>query len=204
MINNMKNDLLITIAAEKTKDNKPILILKNETEIKEIDGYTILHYEDDFESLVDFNLPTKSRKPHTLLSLREIEELLDEITYGTLAFDVDGLPYAFGINHIMIDGKMYFHCGRKGFKLNGIGKKACFVLSKDLGLAKAGTHNFKSIQIFGTLKEIEDFEIKKKCLNRLILHNNPNHVPFKDTMSLTTMLLELDIDYMIGRENIYE
>ena len=197
-------NLLIVIPADKTTIHKPIHILKNGAEKPVRHDVLVLNYEEDFESLVTFPLPAKSRKPHTLLSRKEIESLLDEITYVTLAFDVDGLPYAFGINHIVVDGKLYFHCGRKGFKLNGIGRRACFTLSKDLGLAKAGTHNFKSIQMFGTLKVTEDYETKKKCLNRIIDHNNPNHVPFADRMTETTTLIEFDVDYMIGRENIYE
>lgn len=199
-----KEDLLIIIDASKTKDGKTIAILKNGAQKKEVENVTVLNYEEDFESLVTFTLPTKSRKPHTLLSVREIDELLDEITYGTMAFDIDGLPYAFGINHIVYKDKIYFHCGKKGFKLNGLGKRACFTLTKDLGLAKAGTHNFKSIMMFGTLKVNEDFETKKGCLIRIIEHNNPMHVPYRDSMQETTTLIEFDLEYMIGRENIYE
>ena len=58
--------------------------------------------------------------------------------------------------------------------------------------------------MFGNLKVTEDFDTKKACLIRIIEHNNPNHVPFKDQMTVTTTLIEFDLEYMIGRENIYE
>ena len=199
-----KDDLLIVIPADKCKDGTSIAIIRNNVEIKDVEGYKVMHYEDNFEDLVTFTLPTKSRKPHTLISLNEIEELLDEIRYGTLAYEIDGIPYAYTMNHIIWNGKLYFHTGRKGFKLKGIGKRACFTLMKDLGLAKAGTHNFKSIMMFGTLVNNEDFETKKGCFTRIVEHNNPNHVPFRDEMTITTTLIEFDLEFMIGRENIYE
>ena len=64
-----------------------------------------------------------------------------------------------------MDGHIYFHTGRKGYKLNGLNQTASFVVTEDLGMSYNGTHNFRSVQVLGTLKENCDYEIKKKIEN---------------------------------------
>lgn len=179
-----------------------LVIIKDDSEIKELDKCLIMHYQDDFESLLKNPLPTKMRKTKQLLSYQQSCEIINQANYGVLSFSYQNIPYSVGINHIMIDGHIYFHCAQKGFKLNGIGQRVHFLVVEDLGInLEAGTHNHQSVSVLGTLKEVTDFDTKKSALLALVEKLAPKH-PYNDNMLKFTNILELDIDYMIGKTHI--
>lgn len=179
-----------------------LVIVKDDCHIQEIENCLIMHYQDDFESLLKFNLPTKMRKTKQLLSYHQSLNIIHEKEYGVLSFSVDDLPYSIGLNHIYLDGRLFFHCAKKGYKLNGIGKRATFLIVDDLGInLKAGTHNHQSVIIYGRLKETKDFETKKMALLKIIEDLVPQH-PYHDNMVSNTNVLELEIDYIIGKTHI--
>lgn len=179
-----------------------LVIVKDDCEIKELDHCLIMHYQDDFEKLLIMSLPTKMRKTKQLLSYDCSCDIVHHGTYGVLSFTYHDIPYSVGINHIMMDGHIYFHCSQTGFKLNGIGQRVHFLVIEDLGInLKVGTHNHNSVSILGTLKEVTDFHIKKMVLLELIKKLAPDH-PYHDQMLSSTNILDLDIDYMIGKTHI--
>ena len=199
------DDLLMVFDKDKLNDRgyEKMAVIRNGVMKKDIDGILVMNYEEDFESLLNCKIPTKTRKPAKLLSLQKTYDVLDRMTYGVIASVIDGLPYNYQINYVFMDGHIYFHTGRKGYKLNGLNQTASFVLTEDLGMSYNGTHNFRSVQVLGTLKENCDYEIKKKILNLYIDKLNPNHPPYIDAMQDTTLVYEIEIDYMMGRENLY-
>ena len=75
----------------------------------------------------------------------------------------DGYPYALPINHYYCpeDGKIYFHGGKKGHKIDAIRRhdKASFCVY-DEGFRKEGDWalNIKSVIVFGRIEIIEDRE----------------------------------------------
>ena len=179
-----------------------LVIVKDGPDIIPVEGCHIMHYQEDFESLLKFSLPTKNRKTKQLISLKQCEQLINEITYGVLAFSVNDLPYSVALNHIVLDGHLYFHCAKSGFKLKGINSRVSYLVIRDLGINKeVGTHNHESVAIYGTLKEITDFETKKNALLKLVSSLAPKH-PYQDQMVKGTTILELEIDYMIGKSHI--
>lgn len=179
-----------------------LVIIKDDCEIQQIDHCLIMHYQDDFESLLKMPLPTKMRKTKQLLSYRQSCDILHKGTYGVLSFSYQNIPYSVGINHIMIDGHIYFHCAQNGFKLNGIGHRVHFLVVEDLGInLEVGTHNHRSVSVLGTLKEVTDFDTKKAVLLKLVEKLAPKH-PYNDKMLSFTNILDLDIDYMIGKSHI--
>jgi len=181
---------------------KYLVIVKNDCEIQKTDHCLTMHYQDDFESLLKFNLPTKMRKTKQLLSYEETYTLIEKNTYGVLSFNSQNIPYSVGLNHVMINGQLYFHCAQSGFKLNGIGQRASFLVIEDLGVnLDVGTHNHNSVYVLGTLKEITDFDEKKTVLLKLVEKLAPKH-PYNDRMLSFTNILKLDIDYMIGKTHI--
>jgi len=180
-----------------------LVIIKNECEIKDIENCLIMHYQDDFESLLKMSLPTKMRKTNKLLSYQESYHIIEQGTYGVLSFVYQDLPYSIGINHIIMDGCIYFHCGKAGFKLNGIQQRVSFLVIEDLGINyEVGTHNYRSVVVYGTLKEVTDIAKKKTILLKLVEQLAPQH-PYNDHMLTYTKILALDIDYMIGKKHIY-
>lgn len=183
-------------------DKEYLVIIKDTCEIVPIENCLIMHYQDDFETLLNFSLPTKNRKTKQLLSLSQSEQLLYKIKYGVLSFSYQDFPYSVALNHILIDNHIYFHCAKSGYKLNGINQKASYLVVNDLGINEdAGTHNHESVAIYGTLQEVTDFTTKKQALLTLVSSLSPQH-PYNDKMVDNTTILELQVDYMIGKTHI--
>lgn len=68
----------------------------------------------------------------------------------------DGYPYAFPMNYIYLDGKIYFHCAKTGHKLDALSSddKVSFCVMNE-GFRKSGDWalNIKSVVIFGCVKK---------------------------------------------------
>jgi nitroimidazol reductase NimA-like FMN-containing flavoprotein (pyridoxamine 5'-phosphate oxidase superfamily) len=75
----------------------------------------------------------------------------------------DDYPYGLPINHYYCetDGKLYFHCGKKGHKIDAMKRhnKASFCVYDD-GFRKDGEWalNIKSVIVFGRIEFVEDRE----------------------------------------------
>lgn len=186
----------------KKSDFKNLIIVKDKSQVPSIDNCVIMNYQDDFESLLNFSLPTKMRKTKQLLSLSECQEIMAKINYGVLSFSYQDLPYSVGLNHIIYDGRIFFHCAKSGFKLNSINQRSTFLIVEDLGInLEVGTHNHNSVAIYGTIRQVTDTATKKAALLQIVADLAPKH-PYNDKMLEFTNILELDVDYMIGKSHI--
>ena len=143
----------------------------------------------------------KIRHPEKLISYQRCWEVINELRYVTLCINTDTYPHAVGMNHIVLDGHIYFHCAQKGYKLKGLDHKVNYNLIQDLGInTEIGTHNHRSVSVYGILKEVKDLSIKKDVLLKLI--EGTKH-PYHDRMLQTTKILEIEIDFIQGKEHIY-
>lgn len=161
------------------------------------------HYSDDWESLLSFKVPGKMRKTKQLLNYQESLKVIHNVSYGVLSF-FDDIPYSIAIDHVLREGKLYFHTAKKGYKLRGIDKQVSYVVVEDLGVnEEKRTHNSRSVYVLGILKEVEDIEVKKEVLTTLV-HNLCPHdrVVINNDMIKNVEILELDVQYMIGKEHI--
>lgn len=84
-------------------------------------GDHCMHYSDDWESLLPFKVPGKMRKTKQLLNYNESVNIINKISYGVLSF-FDEIPYSIPLDHIYMNGKLYFHTSKTGYKINGVGK----------------------------------------------------------------------------------
>jgi len=98
------------------------------------------------------------------LSKEECVNLLINETRGVLSVIGDmGYPYGMPMNHFYNsdDGCVYFHCGKKGHRIDSLKKepKASFCVY-DSGYKDPGewSLNVKSVIIFGKLEIIEDID----------------------------------------------
>ena len=98
------------------------------------------------------------------LTREECIELLKSELRGVLSVQGDdGYPYGLPINHFYNerDGKLYFHSGKKGYKVDAIKKndKASFCVY-DEGFRKEGEWalNIRSVIVFGRIEFVEDRE----------------------------------------------
>ena len=98
------------------------------------------------------------------LTKSECIEILKSEKRGVLAcLGDDDYPYALPLNHFYNeeDGKLYFHSGKVGHKVEAIKKhsKVSFCVY-DSGYKKEGEWalNIKSVIVFGRIEIIEDYE----------------------------------------------
>lgn len=203
LIEQYHEDLLMVFEKNADPEGRVIAVIRNGVEKKEIPGVLSLHYNEDFESLLGYKIPPKTRKPAKLLSYEKTWAVLKKEIHGVIGCIIDDLPYAYGMNYLVIDGRIYFHTGYKGYKLKAMNTTASFNVMEDLGLSYNGSHNFRSVQIQGTLKVVEDPAIKLAVLETMIRDINPNHAPIAEAQLKSTLIYEIETDYMMGRENLY-
>ena len=98
------------------------------------------------------------------LTQEECIEILQNEPRGVLSvLGDDDYPYGMPLNHFYCetDGKIYFHCGKKGHKIDALTRhnKASFCVY-DKGFRREGEWalNIKSVIVFGHVEFIEDQE----------------------------------------------
>lgn len=103
-----------------------------------------------------------------------------------------------------MNGKLYFHTAKIGYKIKGVGKQASYTVVEDCGInEEKTTHNHRSVYILGILNEVEEQETRKEVLNTLIQTLCPTQkVDITDQMVDNVNILEIDIQYIIGKEHI--
>lgn len=109
------------------------------------------------------------------LSREECIQILTNEPRGVLSLLGDeGYPYGLPIDHWYNpeDGKLYFHCGKRGHKIDAIRScdKASFCVM-DQGFRREGEWalNIKSVIVFGRVKILEDQDQAIAITRRLSL-----------------------------------
>lgn len=178
-----------------------LVVVRDENVCVDLPNSKVMTFGEDFESLVAYSIPKKTNKVNFILDMDQIAEVMNRINHGVLSFMIGDIPYSVGINHIIVEGRVFFHCGKQGYKLNGIGQRAAYTVVEDLGVAPIGTYNYQSVYIMGELAEITDFDMKKKVLLQLVEHIAPQH-PYNDEMPLRTFIFELKPEFFSGKTHI--
>ena len=112
-------------------------------------------------------------RPRQQLSEAECLTVLKNEPRGVLSLlGDDDYPYGLPMNHWYCpeDGKLYFHCGRKGHKLDAMAKhpKVSFCVL-DGGTRKEGDWalTFQSVIVFGTVQTVTDQEKASAAIRQL-------------------------------------
>lgn len=96
------------------------------------------------------------RRSRQLLSTEETEALLDRNTSGVVAVMGDeGFPYGVPVSYVYLDGRIYFHSGKKGYKTECFAErpKVCFtVIDTDDIVEEEYTSYFRSAIATGTIR----------------------------------------------------
>ena len=153
-----------------------------------------------------FLFPKMRRSEHQISDDRALE-LLSKTTSGTLGtISVTGYPYTVVINHVLYNGKLYFHSAKDGHKITNIkhNDKVSFTtyLGEDI-IQDKFTTKYKSVTLFGRAKVIPG---NKEVLMELIKKFSPDFFPsgkkYVDKSFDTTVLIEIDIDHITGKERV--
>lgn len=150
------------------------------------------------------------RRKNQLLSEKESIDILNRNTSGTLACIGDNdYPYAVPLSYVYSDGKIYFHCAVEGHKLDAIkcnSKVSFCVIDTDDVLPEKFTTRYRSVIAFGNARIIEDDNEKRKTLEILARKYSPNDdAAIEKEINAAidrTCMVEIDIEYMTGKEGI--
>ncbi len=137
------------------------------------------------------------KKTFEITNLTTIQDILDDIEYGTLALCANNKPYSLPLNFVTLNNNIYFHGAKKGKKIDLIKKnsQASFSIvdalsvlpsyfSTHTGSACPATQLFKSIIIEGEIELTNEYHEKVSALEALMkkLQKEGKYIPLKDEM----------------------
>ena len=150
----------------------------------------------------------KMRRFKQQLSYEECIRILKEEPRGVLSMIGDeGYPYGIPLDHWYnpADGKLYFHCAKKGYKLDVIA--VCDKVSYcvyDKGYRREGEWalNIKSVVVFGRIKSVTDAEKPEEiCVNLCRKFTDDEEYIQKELKNALSSVecLELTIEHITGK-----
>ena len=138
----------------------------------------------------------------------ECIKILNEEPRGVLSvIGDDGYPYGMPINHYYCeeDGKLYFHSGMKGHKIDAITRcdKASYCVY-DSGYRREGEWalNIRSVIVFGCIEIIEDrekvYEVARKLSYKFTDDEEYIESEIKNFLK-STLCFALKIEHLTGK-----
>jgi len=146
-----------------------------------------------------------------MLNRKEAIDFLARETIGHLAtFDPTGYPYITPLNYVYYQGKIYFHCGNEGRKLNNLtaNNRVCFEVSRvDRKVfaplpCKCSTR-YTSALVFGTAGIVAEPERKMEVLHALTETYAAGRLfpPVEAASATRCTVVEITIDSIEGKRN---
>ena len=121
------------------------------------------------------------RRKRQALTQAQCQAILEQGSCGVLALSGDGgYPYAVPLSYLYPQGKLYFHCAKSGHKLDALRRepKASFcVVAQDQVAPLEYTTLYRSVIVFGRLRELEDDGEKRAAIEALALKYAPQDTP---------------------------
>lgn len=143
------------------------------------------------------------------ISMEECIELLKKETRGVLSVLGDGdYPYGMPMNHWYNeeDGKIYFHCGKSGHRLDALRKcnKVSFC-TYDSGYREEGDWalHVKSVIVFGTIEIIDDMDTIADIARKLSYKFTQDEEYIRteiEKYAKATLLLQLTPEHICGKQ----
>ena len=151
------------------------------------------------------------RRTKQLMEKRQVEEILQRNTSGTLALlGDDGYPYAVPLSYVYHDGKLYFHSASGGHKIDAVKQypKASFcVIDQDKVVSEEYTTHFRSVIAFGRVHILEGEEEKRNALRLLAGKYSAEQGEAGieaeiDKSFADVCMLQFDLEHVTGKEAI--
>lgn len=143
------------------------------------------------------------------ISMEECIELLKKETRGVLSvLGDDDYPYGMPMNHWYNeeDGKIYFHCGKSGHRLDALRKcnKVSFC-TYDRGYREDGDWalHVKSVIVFGTIAIVDDMEAVADISRKLSYKFTQDEEYIQneiDKYAKATLLMQLTPEHICGKQ----
>jgi nitroimidazol reductase NimA-like FMN-containing flavoprotein (pyridoxamine 5'-phosphate oxidase superfamily) len=145
-------------------------------------------------------------------SQEEMAEILGRAAVGRLGLIADGEPYVVPLNFAYADGRIYFHSGLQGRKIEAIqnNPRACFEVDElqDLVIDQqqsclSGTR-YRSVIAWGIVRRLESDAEKMKALDCLLekyAAGKPFQLPPQHMLAIVNVY-EIQVDKMSAKANV--
>ena len=149
------------------------------------------------------------RRKRQQLAQDACADILRRNTAGVLALHGDdGYPYAVPLSYVYAGGRLYFHCAASGHKLDAVRRcpKASFcVIDQDRVVPEEYTTYFRSVIVFGQVRELTDAAEKRAAVLQLSRKYVPNasdsaHSAEADRFWASLCMLELVPEQITGKQ----
>ena len=149
----------------------------------------------------------KMYKEKRQLSAEETQALFVKGHHGILSVNGDdGYPYAVPVNYVFIDGKIYIHSAKYGYKIDALKQndKVCFtaILNSQI-IPDKFTAAFESVVAFGKASFIDDGDEKLTALRTFIERFSPDHQEAGERIIHAayekTQIIRIDVEQMTGK-----
>ena len=150
------------------------------------------------------------RRKRQALTQAQCQAILEQGSCGVLALSGDdGYPYAVPLSYLYHQGKLYFHCAKSGHKLDALRRepKASFcVVAQDQVAPLEYTTLYRSVIVFGRLRELEDDGEKRAAIEALALKYAPQDTPAHREEAIRRdwgplCVLELTPEHVSGKQS---
>ena len=150
------------------------------------------------------------RRKRQALTQDQCQAILEQGSCGVLALSGDGgYPYAVPLSYLYHQGKLYFHCAKSGHKLDALRRepKASFcVVAQDQVAPLEYTTLYRSVIVFGRLRELEDDGEKRAAIEALALKYAPQDTPAHREEAIRRdwgplCVLELTPEHISGKQD---
>jgi len=136
----------------------------------------------------------------------ECINLLKREKRGVLAvLGDDDYPYTVAMNHVYLDGKLYFHCAREGHKIDAIEKcdKVSYcVMDEGVKIDDNWWYTFKNVVVFGRMSKVTDDDLIDNVLYMMGDKFNATAEYMVAEMKSArdrVLILQLDIEHISGK-----
>ena len=150
------------------------------------------------------------RRSGQALSPDQIQSILENGSSGVLALSGDGgYPYAVPISYVFADRKLFFHCAVSGHKTDAIRRnpKASFcVVARDQVVPEEYTTRFRSVIVFGRVRELTESAEKRRAIELLAQKFAPDDSAEHRAAAIdgywdSLCVLELRAEHLSGKES---
>lgn len=136
-------------------------------------------------------------------------DILRRSTHGVMALLGDeGYPYALPLNHVLMNGRLYFHCALEGHKLDALqsyDRASYCVVDADEVDSQALSTRFRSVIAFGRARLLTDDQLKRRALiaigERFAPQNMCKALLEIDESLHRTGVIEFSIEHLSGKES---
>ncbi|MBN1572254.1 MAG: pyridoxamine 5'-phosphate oxidase family protein [Deltaproteobacteria bacterium] len=151
------------------------------------------------------------RKREKLVSdVGEIERILTGAKVLRVAFSKDDRPYIVPVNFGYESGRLFFHTGYRGKKMEFLmaNPEVCFEVDSKVEVVPSDeacgfSCRYMSIVGYGTARLVEDVEEKIRSLDIIMAHYSDKKFEYKPEVLKITAVVEITISYMTGRRSGY-